>query len=138
MNTARAAPSLWPIVQSLHQPRLSSAPSPTATGPQALWHLLLLLLLAAIVVPQTAESTTSGLRAPLLLLLLLHRSIPRLRVQRPDGLLRWRLGVRGQPWREGAAFLCVVVSQHAGDVRVVFGVAVGFRGEECRAEIGDL
>jgi hypothetical protein len=44
------------------------------------------------------------------------------------------IGVWRQPGRERAGFFGVVGAQDAGDVRVVFGVAVVFVGEEGAAE----
>ena len=46
--------------------------------------------------------------------------------------------VRWQPWRCGTTLFGVVVAEDAADVSIVFGVAVGFGGEECGADGGDL
>lgn len=47
---------------------------------------------------------------------------------------RGRAWVGRQPGRKRATFLLVVCAQHAGDVRVIFGVAVGFVIEEVTAQ----
>ena len=47
-------------------------------------------------------------------------------------------GVGREPRRERPALFGVVVAEDAADVGVVFGVAVGFGGEEAGLEVGDL
>lgn len=91
-------------------------------------------LLSAVGVPQRAQPAGGGLRG-------LHAAVARADLRlgvHGRGRGRGRLGVGRQPGGPRAALVRVVVSQDAADVRVVFGVAVGFGGEQRRAQGGDL
>lgn len=97
----------------------------SSAGPEALW-LGRRLLRRAVGVPEAAQTWR------LLLLLSEAAAVARanLRLLDEDGLLlRGGLGIRGKPGREGAALFRVVAAEDAADVRVVFGVAVGFAGK---------
>lgn len=112
---------------------LASTARRRPSRPQAL--RLRRLVLRGAVVPETAEAALlrRGRGA--------HAAVARaggLGVEHGGGLGRGRLGVGGQPGREGAAFVGVVVAEDAADVGVVVGVAVGVAGEEGGAEGGDL
>lgn len=100
--------------------------APSATSPWAAAkreRLLRLLLLLRCVPKITQTSTASG-----------HlRRLPLLSSRRGcelGGGWLGCLGVGRQPLRERSAFLCVVCAKDAGNVRVVFGVAVCLAVEE--------
>lgn len=109
-------------------PRHASPTTSASLGATQTQRFLLRRRLRLRIIPESTQAAATACGR-----LLLSGLSPERRDKRRRGLLRC-LWVRRQPGRERPALFDVVGAQHAGDVRVVFSVAVAFAVEEVTAE----